>query len=1002
MSFELESAYFNNKPVKQVVGSGPSSSYCRDTLYVFGDNSYNQIRNTSNISTINALSIAAYDHTVVVLANGNVAAWGKNDFGQCNIPPTLNNVKRVAAGENFTVALKNDGTVVAWGDNTSGQCNVPVGLNSVLAIAAGDNHAIAFKSDRSIVAWGANFFGQISIPTNIGTISNIAAGGDNSAVLLTNGNVYIWGSNLNGNLNVPANLTDVSSLSIKKSHVLALRNNGTVVAWGSNNFGQITLPSSLNGIKCRKVSAGLNYSLALKNDGGVIFWGDNSKGQLNPFPTLYQVDDITSGHSHNIAIYCSVIPTPTPTITPTSTQVTPTPTRTPTATPTLTPTLTETPRATNTPRSTVIVTSHPTRTPTKTPVTTPSVTPSRTQKPSRFRDAVIPPKFNQFIPPKPTQEVINFVNPSPTPTRTQAKTPTPTPTITPTLTKTLPPPSRTPTTTRTPNRVSPTPSASAGSSKNCAYPAFNGFLDVNNTYTTITLYKWDSCISTGNPNDGIRDYSKFFQSPSWNVDGHVTLLATTKTTGIVRESTGVYFSSRYPVGSTQLISRVINFNDYTVVASENVKHSGLSNFNCNNPDGSMNFIHLTNEYSKNCVPFGVNGPVYGVYHDSIDNKIYAVGSFSTVNSLERRQVAKFNYNGIYDPSFDVSQGYYDDPFDYPPNDIRRINGSFYISALQKFGTVGSNVLTFRSQNVAASHLHKVDSFGVKDPSFIPFTFNFNNNFIDYVSVSSQNLLVMVNSRAISFRSSLNNLQISSPINGTDTIQGIVKPNEPDPSNVYILQKINGGIDSANKPKAIKAIDTLNRKLNPNINNFIGEGLVSTDLYGGYTLGSMSTNRDFMVLQRLYGDNNMTAGYWNNGSVDSPVLSKISTSNFSITNNTVFWNTFNHRIDANASNGNMLIDSNGRIYMVLLNNFTNYVFSNVTIKPYSIIRLFSDGTLDQTFNVMGNLNPNAKIYNACLISDFELIICGDFTSYAGNASRQYITKIDNNARPVNVG
>jgi hypothetical protein len=44
--------------------------------------------------------------------------------------------------------------------------------------------------------------------------------------------------------------------------------------------------------------------------------------------------------------------------------------------------------------------------------------------------------------------------------------------------------------------------------------------------------------------------------------------------------------------------------------------------------------------------------------------------------------------------------------------------------------------------------------------------------------------------------------------------------------------------------------------------------------------------------------------------------------------------------------------------------------------------------------MVNLNTNGKIYGADLISDNEIIICGDFTSYGNNAAKQYIVKIDN--------
>jgi len=72
-----------------------------------------------------------------------VVAWGRNDYGQANVPAGLTGVTAIAGGLNHTVALKNDGTVVAWGRNDYGQTNVPSGLSGVTAIAAGAEHTVA-------------------------------------------------------------------------------------------------------------------------------------------------------------------------------------------------------------------------------------------------------------------------------------------------------------------------------------------------------------------------------------------------------------------------------------------------------------------------------------------------------------------------------------------------------------------------------------------------------------------------------------------------------------------------------------------------------------------------------------------------------------------------------------------------------------------------------------------------------------------------------------------
>jgi hypothetical protein len=76
-----------------------------------------------------------------------MVAWGRNDFGQCNVPALPGGLTyvEIAAGYRHTVARLSDGFVVAWGDNTLGQCNVPAppaGPNCI-EVAAGWNHTVA-------------------------------------------------------------------------------------------------------------------------------------------------------------------------------------------------------------------------------------------------------------------------------------------------------------------------------------------------------------------------------------------------------------------------------------------------------------------------------------------------------------------------------------------------------------------------------------------------------------------------------------------------------------------------------------------------------------------------------------------------------------------------------------------------------------------------------------------------------------------------------------------
>jgi hypothetical protein len=63
------------------------------------------------------------------------------------VPWDLSNVVAVAAGNNHSVALLRDGTIRAWGWNGSGQTDVPPSASNVRAIASGLDHCLALLGD---------------------------------------------------------------------------------------------------------------------------------------------------------------------------------------------------------------------------------------------------------------------------------------------------------------------------------------------------------------------------------------------------------------------------------------------------------------------------------------------------------------------------------------------------------------------------------------------------------------------------------------------------------------------------------------------------------------------------------------------------------------------------------------------------------------------------------------------------------------------------------------
>src|SRR6266702_884659 len=183
------------------------------------------------------------------------------------VVPGLSTVTAVAAGEEHSLALLANGTVVAWGDNREGQLGdgtlrnstvpVPVtGLSGVTSIAAGALHSLAVLGNGTAMAWGDNESGQLGVgrrvslrvvPTAVAKITGItaiAAGEEHSVALLSDGSVWVWGGN---------------------GEFQLARRNGF-----PGGIGQSNVPLRVPGLgKAKAIAAGGSFSLAVLAGGRV-------------------------------------------------------------------------------------------------------------------------------------------------------------------------------------------------------------------------------------------------------------------------------------------------------------------------------------------------------------------------------------------------------------------------------------------------------------------------------------------------------------------------------------------------------------------------------------------------------------------------------------------------------------------------------------------------------------------------------------------------------------
>lgn len=331
-------------------GDGHSVVICQNGLILAtGSNQWAQLGNgtTNNwnyiysptLVTSNAIVVACGRfHTLALLNDGTVWAWGWNSSGQLGdgtdtnrYTPIkvigLNNIIAISAGESHSLALKNDGTVYGWGNNLNGQLGdgttttrtTPIqipGLANIIAVEAGFQHSMVLRNDSTVWVFGFNGSGQLGdgtktdrySPIKVVSLNNIIAingGGSHSLALQNDGSVWAWGSNGSGQLGDGTTIERLSPIKISGLfgiisiyaggfHSMALDNNGNVWSWGFNFSGQLgdgttiskTTPSQISSISnVVKINGGDSHSLAVKNDSSLWAWGENQYYQLGDSTT---------------------------------------------------------------------------------------------------------------------------------------------------------------------------------------------------------------------------------------------------------------------------------------------------------------------------------------------------------------------------------------------------------------------------------------------------------------------------------------------------------------------------------------------------------------------------------------------------------------------------------------------------------------------------------------------------------------------------------------------
>ena len=220
------------------------------------------------------------DGTVSVSGTGNeVFAGIKNATG----------VVKASAGVAHTLAVLRNLTVMAYGANYNNECNVS-GWRDIKDVSAGNYTSYGVTTDGNVMAVGLNNYGQLNVQ-DWKNIIKVDAGARHVAGVDTAGKVYAVGDNANGQLNV-AGLTDIIDVACGNTFTACLKSDGTVVIVGTLANGNASEWENIT-----LISAGNTHLVGLKADGKVVSTGDNTYGQASTI-NLYDIEDVSCGEYH--------------------------------------------------------------------------------------------------------------------------------------------------------------------------------------------------------------------------------------------------------------------------------------------------------------------------------------------------------------------------------------------------------------------------------------------------------------------------------------------------------------------------------------------------------------------------------------------------------------------------------------------------------------------------------------------------------------------------------
>jgi alpha-tubulin suppressor-like RCC1 family protein len=267
------------QPAVRALTGSPANVCSKTPAAVVGPDGTGQLTGATAV-------VGGDNHSLALMADRTVMAWGLNEEGQLGIGSSQG-PESCRPYSNYDASGCSTKPVPVVGPDGTGK------LDRVLAVTAGEDFNLALRTDGTVWAWGTDRFTDLG-QVDPALLEQCQSPFFPAPVRCSTKPIQVVGPGGQGFL------TDVKAIAAEGSvlglHAMALRSDGTVWSWGVNDLGQLgrgtsteyeTAPGQVVGpggegqlTDVVSIAVGGKFSLALKSDGSVWGWGGNDQGQL--------------------------------------------------------------------------------------------------------------------------------------------------------------------------------------------------------------------------------------------------------------------------------------------------------------------------------------------------------------------------------------------------------------------------------------------------------------------------------------------------------------------------------------------------------------------------------------------------------------------------------------------------------------------------------------------------------------------------------------------------